>query len=253
MSYDRALTVFSPDGHLFQVDYAQEAVRKGACAVGVRGKDSVVLGVERKSALKLQDPRTFRKIHMLDEHVFLASAGLSADSRVLVDKARVQCQSHKLTVEDPVTTEYITRYIAGIEQKYTQSGGRRPFGVSCLIAGVDPDHRPFLFQTDPSGNYYEWSANAIGRSSDVIREYLEKNFVADLSESDATKLTIKALMEVVQSGANNIEIIVLKADPSSKFGVSVNRLDIPAVKLISAEIAAEKAELDSHKKKPSAA
>ncbi|OMJ25082.1 Proteasome subunit alpha type-7-like [Smittium culicis] len=251
MSYDRALTVFSPDGHLFQVDYAQEAVRKGACAVGVRGIDSVVLGVERKAVLKLQDPRTFRKIHMLDEHIFLASAGLNADSRVLVDKARVQCQSHKLTVEDPVTTEFITRFIAGIKQKYTQSGGRRPFGVSSLIAGVDPDLQPRLFQTDPSGNYYEWSANAIGRSSDVIREYLEKNFTKDLSRDDAIKLTIKSLMEVVQTGAKNIEIVVLTSDSTNKYGVNISRLDIPTVEKITAEIVKEKAELDSQKKKPS--
>ncbi|PVU97831.1 hypothetical protein BB561_000300 [Smittium simulii] len=245
MSYDRALTVFSPDGHLFQVDYAQEAVRKGTCAVGVKGIDSVVIGVEKKTVLKLQDPRTIRKIHMLDEHVFLASAGLNADARVLVDKARIQCQSHRLTVEDPVTVEYVSRYVAGIKQKYTQSGGRRPFGVSTLIVGLDPDQKVKLFQTDPSGNYYEWKANSIGRNSDVIREFLEKNYTDDMNETDTIKLAVKSLMEVVQTGAKNIEILCVSTR-------GAKRLSLDEVQEITDQITKEKTAAESNKKKPAA-
>nr|CAB3457720.1 unnamed protein product [Digitaria exilis] len=175
--YDRPITVFSPDGHIFQVEYALEAVRKGNAAVGVRGSDTVVLGVEKKSTPKLQycrsrDPRIKlnpplpnlftspvraqdREPTSLDTHIALACAGLKADTRVLINRARVECQSHRLTVE------YITRYIAGLQQKYTQSGSVRPF---------DPyTDKPDLYQTDPSGTFSAWKANS-------MREFLEKNY-----------------------------------------------------------------------------
>ncbi|THH10281.1 hypothetical protein EW145_g1428 [Phellinidium pouzarii] len=238
-SYDRALTVFSPDGHLFQVEYALEAVRKGTCAVGVRGKDVVVLGVEKKSVLQLQDPRTVRKVVMLDDHVSLAFAGLTADGRVLIDKARMECQSHRLTVEDPVTVEYITRHIAGIQQacifRYTQSGGRRPFGISTLIIGFDPqDTKPRLYMTEPSGIYSAWKANAIGRSSKTVREFLEKNHKDDMTRDETVKLTVKSLLEVVQTGAKNIEISVMDG-----FG-KVSALDLSQIEAIVSEIEHEK-------------
>ena len=93
-------------------------------------------GVEKKAVAKLQEDRTVRKICSLDDHVLMAFAGLTADARVLIKQARVECQSHKLTVEDPVTLEYITRHVASLKQRYTQSSGRRPFGISCLITGL---------------------------------------------------------------------------------------------------------------------
>lgn len=208
--YDRAITVFSPDGHLFQVEYAQEAVKKGSTAVGIKGTNIVVLAVEKKSVAKLQEERTVRKICLLDDHVVMAFAGLTADARILIDRARVECQSHKLTVEDPVTLEYITRYIAQLKQRYTQSNGRRPFGISALIAGFDFDGTPRLFQTDPSGVYHEWKANATGRNAKSVREYLEKNYSADKIESDegAVKLAIRALLEVIQG--HNLEVAVME-------------------------------------------
>lgn len=188
----------------------------------------------------------------------MAFAGLTADARILINRAQVECQSHKLSVEDPVTLEYITRfvltylfiffyiismnqsvnmmsitknrwiiqyflifpfrYIAGLKQKYTQSNGRRPFGISCLIGGFDYDGQPHLYQTEPSGIYYEWKGNATGRSAKTVREFLEKYYKDEevATEDGAVKLAIKALLEVAQSGQKNLEIAVMERDKPLK-------------------------------------
>ncbi|CAD6581741.1 MAG: Proteasome subunit alpha type-4 [Cyphobasidiales sp. Tagirdzhanova-0007] len=243
-SYDRALTVFSPTGQLFQVEYANEAVKKGTCAVAVKGKNAVVLGVEKKSLLQLQDPRTVRKIAMLDEHIQEGQlrcllrrtiAGLTADARILVDKARIECQSHRLTVEDPVTIEYITRHIAGIQQKYTQSGGVRPFGIATLVIGFDANEQiPRLYLTEPSGIFSAWKANAIGRSSKTVREFLEKNYKDEASTADTIKLAVKSLLEVVQTGAKNIDMAVMEGHGE------VRNLTLKEIEEVVAEIEKEK-------------
>eukprot|EP00668_Euglena_longa_P028791 GGOE01036116.1.p1 GENE.GGOE01036116.1~~GGOE01036116.1.p1 ORF type:complete len:262 (+),score=59.73 GGOE01036116.1:101-787(+) len=189
-----------------------EAVKKGATAVAVRGADSVVLAIERKAASKLQDTRTVKKICKLDDQVYLACAGLTADARVLVNKARIEAQSYRLNYDDPISVDYLTRYIAHTQQRYTQSGGMRPFGVSTLIGGFDMDGIPKLYHTDPTGVFSSWKANATGRNSNTVREYLEKHFEDGMSRDACTKLAVRALLEVVESGSKNVEALVITKD-----------------------------------------
>lgn len=203
-----------------------------------------MLACEKRSTLKLQDPRiTPSKINMVDKHAYLAFAGLNADARILVDKARLEAQSHRLTLEDPVSIDYLTRYVAGVQQRYTQSGGVRPFGIATLIAGFDEnDDVPKLYQTEPSGIYSAWKASSIGRSSKTVREFLEKNYKEGMTRDETVLLAIKSLLEVVQSGAKNVEVSVM--EPGRVTSLSNDEI----VKFVT-EIEEEKAS-EAEKKKP---
>lgn len=210
--------------------------------MGVRSKDAVVLAVEKRAAAKLQDDRTLKKIVRLDTGISLAFAGLNADARVLINKARIECQSHRLTVEDAPTVEYVARYVGTTQQKYTQRGGVRPFGLSVLLAGVDADGKPQLWSTDPSGVYSAWKANAIGRNAKSLLELLEKAYRDDCTTEAAAKLAVKALLEVVENGAKSIELAVMRAGSGMETLPEDAVADI--VKVIEAEKAAEAAEAE---------
>jgi len=207
--YDRAITVFSPDGRLYQVEYAIETVRRGTLAVGIRTNEGIVLAVEERTR-KLQRQDTTQKIFQIDEHLGVAAAGYIPDARVQVTHARIIAQSNRLIYDEPIEVETIARRIADLSQQYTQYAGVRPFGISLIIAGID-NTGPQLFLTDPSGTYVAYEAIAIGAGSDQVIEYLEKNYHSDISLEKAKVLAIECIYLVSEDkyGTNHIKMAVI--------------------------------------------
>jgi len=197
MGYDRAITIFSPDGRLFQVEYAIEAVRRGTTAIAVKNDDAVVFCVEKRQ-MALQENIGSEKLFKIDDHVGVAIAGLTADARTLVEQARVHAQVNILSYNEKVTILETTRDLCDQMQLYTQNAGVRPFGVSFLIGGIDPDDGTKLFLTDPSGAFWGYHACAIGSGSPAVREFLSKEYKTSLSFEELKLLTIRSLKEVIE-------------------------------------------------------
>lgn len=215
LGYDRAITVFSPDGRLFQVEYALEAVRRGWTTLGVKCPEGVVLAVEKKRILPLVDPSSMEKIWKIDEHVGVAYAGLASDGRVLIDRARIEAQINRLIYDEPIDVEVLTRRISDLKQIYTQHAGVRPFGVSFLVAGVDKAGAK-LFMTEPSGAYAGYYAVAIGAGSQQASEVLEKNYREDMSLEEAIRLSLKGLEAAVEGGLAPDKVELAVADVKTK-------------------------------------
>lgn len=175
------------------------------------------MAVEKKQTTVLQESRTIRKILRLDDGTCICYSGLTADARILTNIAKVECQSYCLNYDDRVPINYIARYIAGVQQKFTQKSGARPFGISTLVGGFDSAGTPRLYQTDPSGACTEWKAVALGRPRKSVIEFLEKHYEAEfLGEEECLKLACKALLDVVESGGKNVELVVLKQTVSAQ-------------------------------------
>lgn len=194
--YDMAITQFSPEGRLFQVEYAIEAVRRGTTAIVCTNKHSVVFAVEKKS-LELQEVRGSEKIFKIDNHIGVAIAGLTADARVLVDRARVQAQVNLLNYDEKISVKDSTLNICEYLQMFTQNAGVRPFGVSLLVAGIDSDGSTSLYLTDPSGAMWGYKAFAIGSGANEARTYLEENYKEDISDKELKLLPLRTLKELM--------------------------------------------------------
>lgn len=212
MGYDRAITVFSPDGRLFQVEYAREAVKRGATAIGIKCKEGVILIADKRVGSKLLEADTIEKIYKIDEHICAATSGLVADARVLIDRARIEAQINRLTYDETITVKELAKRICDFKQQYTQYGGVRPFGVSLLIAGVD--EVPKLYETDPSGALLEYKATAIGMGRNTVVEYFEKEYSPDMGFDEALILGLVAMGKAIESeiSADNLEVGYVKVE-----------------------------------------
>ncbi|KUO41439.1 MAG: proteasome subunit alpha [Candidatus Hadarchaeum yellowstonense] len=208
--YDRAITVFSPDGKLFQVQYAQEAVKRGLTALGIKVNEGVVLAAEKRVRSKLVEETSIEKIFQVDEHIGAAASGLIADARVLIDHARIEAQINRLRYDEAISVEALAKRIGDTKQLYTQHGGVRPFGARLLIAGVD-DKKPRLFETDPSGVVAAYKCQAIGGGAQTVTEFLERKYEETLSLEDAILLALEALRLVVEGefSEENVEMAII--------------------------------------------
>ncbi|MEM2924703.1 MAG: archaeal proteasome endopeptidase complex subunit alpha [Methanocellales archaeon] len=210
MGYDRAITVFSPDGRLFQVEYAREAVKKGTTAIGIKCKEGVALLVDKRVASRLLEAPSIEKIFQIDDHIGAASSGLVADARMLIDRARVEAQINRVTYNEPIGVATLAKRICDHKQTYTQYGGVRPYGTALLIAGVD-DNKPSLFETDPSGALLEYKATAIGAGRSAAIEVFEAEYDENADLEGAILLGMKALYKAVegQLDASTVEVGVI--------------------------------------------
>ena len=216
-AYDRGITIFSPDGRLYQVEYAREAVKRGTASIGIRTDDGVVLVVDKRIRSPLMERTSVEKIHKADDHIGIASAGHVADARQLIDFARRQAQVNQLRYSEPIGVETLTKAVTDHIQQYTQVGGARPFGVALIIGGIE-DGEPRLYETDPSGTPYEWQALAVGADRGDIEDYLEEHYNDDLDLDGGIGLALEALASVNDDGLTSEGIGLATVSVEDGFG-----------------------------------
>jgi len=222
MGYDRAATMFSPDGHLLQVEYAEKTVRLGSASIGFSCKDGVVIIADRRMRDKLIVEDSANKIYEIDEHIIASAAGILSDARVLIERAQIIAQQNRVTYDTGVDTESVIKEIANLKQMSTQYGGLRPFGVSMMVAGITGT-KGKLYVSDVTGNYYEYKASAIGENDEKIKEMLREEF-SEMGVEESIKLGLKIFKKIL---GKNFEI--------ERFDVGYIKADEKKLKRISGE------------------
>ncbi|MFH1400490.1 MAG: archaeal proteasome endopeptidase complex subunit alpha [Nanoarchaeota archaeon] len=225
MGYDRAITMFSPDGRLLQVEYAKKTVRLGNAAIGMVCKDGVLLVADKRIVDKLVVPEAVEKIFQIDDHIMATAAGILSDARVLVERAQLKAQQYQVTYDSPVDTLSIVKDLCNLKQICTQSGGLRPFGVSLLIAGIDEDGVK-LFETDPTGIYNQFKATSIGEGETAIDEILHKEYRDTLTIEQGLALAIKALKAAIDTKltAERVDAAYIKEGENKMEKVSKDKI-----------------------------
>ncbi|MFX1450116.1 MAG: archaeal proteasome endopeptidase complex subunit alpha [Promethearchaeota archaeon] len=212
-SYDQAITIFSPEGRLFQVEYASEAIKQGTIAIGVQGPEGAAL-VAEKRLKTLQIPDKVEKIFKIDEHIGCVIAGLTADAQVLIEHARVQAQINRLNYDEPIDVKYLVQRVCNLKQVYTMNAGVRPFGVSMLFTGVGVDSKAELYMTAPSGAFNKYRAQAIGSGAPTAREFLEKEYKDKMNIEETIILALSALKKVISKefAPDHTDVGVIRTD-----------------------------------------
>lgn len=197
MGYDRSVGMFSPDGLLLQVEYAEKAVKLGSSVLGIVTKEGIVFIADRKIKSKLLVKDSFKKIFTVDDHIAVSGSGVMSDGRRLIEQAQISAQEHKVKFQNPIDILTLVKEIANIQQYYSQAGGLRPFGVSLLIAGIE-DNTPLLYQTTPSGIYMRFLARCVGNLSDKINHDLEKEYKENMTNNDAIKMGLSLFKKTME-------------------------------------------------------
>ncbi|TPX59928.1 hypothetical protein PhCBS80983_g02160 [Powellomyces hirtus] len=216
--YDRGVNTFSPEGRLFQVEYAIEAIKLGSTAVGIQTSEGVVLAVEKRATSTLLEPSSIEKIMEIDQHLGCAMSGLTADSRTMIDHARVEAQNHWFTYNERIKVESVTQAVCDLALRFGESANSeealmsRPFGVALLIAGID-ENGPQLFHTDPSGTFMRYDAKAIGSGSEGAQGELQEQYHKSLTLKEAEVLSLKVLKQVMEEKLNstNVQIAIVRS------------------------------------------
>ncbi|KAI8823535.1 proteasome subunit alpha type-4 [Fimicolochytrium jonesii] len=218
--YDSRTTIFSPEGRLYQVEYAMEAISLAGTALGILTAEGVVLAAEKKVSSKLLEQlASSEKVYQLSDHVCCAVAGITSDANTLVNYLRLEVQKYLYTYNEAIPVEQLVQKLCDLKQGYTQYGGLRPYGVSFLYGGYDNDHGFQLYHSDPSGNYSGWKATCIGAKSTNAQSILKQDYKEDMTLKEAKCLAIKVLnktMDTTNMGSDKLEFATLHLGTGGK-------------------------------------
>ena len=228
MGYDRAITMFSPDGRLLQVEYAKKTVKQGSTAIGMVCSDGVLLVTDKRIVDPLVVSEAIEKIFQIDDHIGATASGIISDARVLIERAQVKAQQHRVTYDTQIDILSIVKNICDLKQICTQSGGLRPFGVSVLVAGIDDDG-PKLFETDPTGIFFQYHAVVIGEGEDGIEEILHKKYKPNMNMADGLKLCVDSLRTVLDDNFNAERLDAAMIRTADRTFVKIDKKELDSV------------------------